>query len=63
MCLLQFIINKLLDIGKVWWHMASSSLIKMFTEFGVECFSLKSEDEVMEDDTGSDEDDGPFVML
>jgi hypothetical protein len=50
-CLLQFIVAKLLDVSKVWRHVASSGLIKMFTEFGIEALSLESEDEVMEDDT------------
>jgi hypothetical protein len=40
-----------------------SSFVKVFTEALVIIASLKSKDEVMEDDARSDENDGPFVVL
>jgi hypothetical protein len=47
----------------VVWHMPSSSFVQMFTEFLVEVASLEPEDKVVEDDAGSYEDYGPFVVF
>jgi hypothetical protein len=43
--------------------MPSSGFVQMFTEFLVEVASLEPEDKVVEDDAGSYEDYGPFVVF
>jgi hypothetical protein len=47
----------------VVWHVPYSGFVKIFTEFLVEVASLEPEDKVVEDDAGSYEDDGPFVVF
>jgi hypothetical protein len=59
----QLIITLSLRDIIVRWRMPSSGFKKMFAESFVEIASLESKYEVVEDNTRSNEDDGPLVVL
>jgi hypothetical protein len=62
-CLLQLIVTTTIFLSKMRLRLPSSGLIEVLTEFFIEVPSLKSKDEVVEDDARPDENYGPLVML